>query len=432
MLNYFNVRISKMKKNYFIIFILVVLPIIVYRKSFFTFFTQDDFVLITQFSHHGVFVDLWHVFASPEVTHWRPIHNLYFFLMGNIFSKNYFAYHLLTFLFHISSAFIIYKIALKFISNKIGSLSAGLIYVIHPAFFVSYFWISGGATVIGFFLFILSFYLYLSGKIKFSIIVYFLSLLASEAMVAGTLVFIFYRFIFKSKDKADNLWLKNLIVIISFIIVRFVYLRPKAVGDTYSFEINYKIFTTLKYYVLQVIGYVDIQHGFLLAFGIFAWLVFLIVLLFKNRNYSKLIFFLSVLFSGLFPFVFIPNHLSGHYMSISIFGFSMLTALALQSLKPKAVVYFMAIFLFLSYVSVNKTYENNWVISRSRISKQYIEAIGKSNLPDGSTIVFNDNVISSSYDAYISLGTGKAIDFWFGQKKYKTCFTEFEICETKP
>lgn len=405
---------------------------IIFNKSFFNFFAQDDFVLITQFSRHGLFIDLWRVFGPPEVTHWRPLHNLYFLIAGNIFSKNYFFYHLLTFLFHIISAFIIYKIVLIFIKNKISAVSAGVIYAVHPAFFISYFWISGGATVIGFFLFILSFYLYLNGKQKFSIIIYLLSLLASEAMVAGVFVFIFYHFLYKFKNRNDNVWLKYIVATGIFIILRFLFLTPKTTDATYSIEFNSKILVSIKYYLLQIIGYTNISHGLLLSIAIFVWITLLIIFLLKNKYYSNFLFFILILISGLLPFIFLPNHLSGHYMNISIFGLSMLVALAVQSLKPKTVIYFMTIYFFLSFVSVDKTFQNNWVINRSNISRQYIESIEKSNLLNGSTVVFNNNVISSSYEAYVSLGTGKAIDFWFAQKNYKTCFVEFEICETKP
>ncbi len=421
-----------MKKDLLIILILVILSVIVFRKSFFVFFAQDDFVMIMQFSHNKVLTDLLNVFGPPQISHWRPIDNLYYFIAGNIFNKNYFAYHILTFLLHISSAFFIYKIALRFINNKFASISAGIIYAIHPAFFISFFWISGGATVIGFFFFILSFYLHLLGKQKISIIAYFLSLLASEAMVAGVFIFIFYRYLYKSKGKNDVQWLIYLAITALFLIFRYLFLTPKTSAETYSIEFNYKIFSSVKFYLLQILSYTNISHGLLFSSAIFVWIVLLAIFLIRSKNYFKFIFFLSILFSGLLPFILLPNHLSSHYMNISIFGFCLLVALAVNSLKTKAVIYFVSIFILLSFISVDKTYNNNWVISRSKISKQYIESIEKSNLPSDSTIVFNDNVISSSYEAYVSLGTGKAIDFWFAQKNYKTCFVEFEICETKP
>ena len=48
------------------------------------------------------------------------------------------------------------------------------------------------------------------------------------------------------------------------------------------------------------------------------------------------------------------------------------------------------------------------------------------------TLIFDNNQISSSLDAYYALGGGDGINFWFRNKNYKFCFTEFESCGTLP
>lgn len=421
-----------MKKDLLIILGFIFFAVLVFRKSFFNFFTQDDFLLITQFSQHGFFKDLWNVFGPPQISHWRPIHNLYFLISGKLFYKNYFEYHILTFILHLITSFLIYKISYKFLKNTVSSFSAGLIYLIHPAFFISYFWISGGATVIGSFIFILGFYLYLNNKKEIALLLYFLSMLASEAMIMGGLIFIFYNFIFKKNNNKNNFLPKLILVGIIFSSIRFLLFNPKVISNDYQFEFNFKIISSLKYYLLQIFGFGDIKHGFFQTVFLLIWLLLLSFQLIKNKIDRKFILFWGVLVIGIFPFVLLPNHLSPHYMNISIFGFSLLVALGLSRLRVIATLFFIVTFLILSWVVVEKTYQNNWVIKRSNTSKLYIETIEKSNLPSGSTIIFNDNNISSSYDAYVSLGTGKALDFWFKDKNYKSCFWVFEICEAKP
>ena len=139
---------------------------IVYRQAFFNFFAQDDFVLINYFSQNNLWQDLKNVFGPPQVTHWRPIHNLYFFATGNLFGRNYIGYHLLTFLLQIGASFFVYKVARKLTGNFQAAVVAGLLYGIHPAHFISMFWISGGATVIGFLLLIVHPTLLFFGKAK--------------------------------------------------------------------------------------------------------------------------------------------------------------------------------------------------------------------------------------------------------------------------
>ena len=81
-----------MKKEFLVFLILLFFIFFVYQPAFLNFFAQDDFILINQFSQNNIWQDLKNVFGPPQVTHWRPIHNLYFFVAGNLFSENY-AHH---------------------------------------------------------------------------------------------------------------------------------------------------------------------------------------------------------------------------------------------------------------------------------------------------------------------------------------------------
>lgn len=419
-----------------IIFAICILALVVFSKSFVIFFTQDDFVLIDEFSKGNFISDLSRVFGPPQVSHWRPLHNLYFFVAGNLFNKNYIAYHVLTFIFHICAVLLIYKIALKFIKNSLAAFGSAIVYAIHPAFFVSYFWISGGATVIGSFFLILGFFLYLDRKLKLSTIFYFLSLLASEAMIVGIFIFIFHRLFFNKYQKNNAFLFRTIVLTLTFVVLRFVYFAPIQQAESYNLEAGYKTIISVKYYILNILGFGDINHGLFISLALTVWVATFVFFL-KRKTYQqnlckKISFFSCILLVGLVPFIFLPNHLSPHYMNISLFGFSLLFGGAISKMSKKQAYYFIAVFTILALVTVNKTYENNWVIKRSYIAKAYIKSIESSNLPDESTIVFNDNVISTSLEAYISLGTGRAVDFWFPQRKYKTCFSEFEICGLKP
>jgi len=82
-------------------------------------------------------------------------------------------------------------------------------------------------------------------------------------------------------------------------------------------------------------------------------------------------------------------------------------------------------------INIQPTYKNNWVIKRSEIAKLYVEKIETENPPNGTLLIFDNSPISTSSEAYFSLGTGKAIDFWFAGKNYKTCFAAFENCPSK-
>src|SRR3989304_7678409 len=152
----------------------------------------------------------------------------------------------------------------------------------------------------------------------------------------------------------------------------------------------------------------------------------------KLWEYRKLtLFFIISILIGLFPFVLIPSHLSPHYMNIAIWAFTALVSLSLLSLNKVLRLFLILVFVLVAIINIQLTYKNNWVIKRSEIAKQYVEKIERENPPTGTLLTFDDSSISTSSEAYFALGTGKAIDFWFAGKNYKTCFTAFENCPSK-
>ena len=132
-----------MKLNLYVLFILAAGTFIIYRNSFSIFFTQDDFIMIYQFSRNNLTVDIGNAIGFPQVTHWRPLDNLYFLTAGNLLDKNFYAYHFLTFAFHLGVTFLIFKIVKEITMNIKMAFVVSFIYAIHPAHFVTLFWISG-------------------------------------------------------------------------------------------------------------------------------------------------------------------------------------------------------------------------------------------------------------------------------------------------
>jgi len=422
------------KKNLLVLVLLIITSTIVFRNSFSFFFAQDDFLLINEFSQNNFITDIKNTFGLPKITHWRPMHNLYFLVSGNLFGKNYSLYHLLTFILHISVAFLTYKIIEKITKNSRLALAAAFIYSVHSAHFVTLFWISGSATSIGFLFLVLSFYLYLQEKTRTSILSFVLSLLASEAMVIGAGLFFVYQFLFKD-DGVLNAFTKRLILVTStFVFIRFLFLTPQSTYNSYQVKIWPQIVTSTKYYLLRIAGFAEVSGDLIVSIALLGLLLFITINLARSlkseSNHKVATLGLSLIILGLFPFVFISN-ISAHYMNISVFGFAILIGFAISKLKPIKILTFLVIFLIISFFNVDKTYENHWVIQRSNLAQRYIQEIESFNVPERSTIIFNDNYISTSEEAYISLGTGKAIDFWFEGKNYQYCFTAFESCEEK-
>lgn len=426
-------------KKFFLAFLLLLPPLIIFRNSFSNFFLQDDFILLSKFSQGNFLFDFIKVVSAHTETHWRPIHNLYFFLAGKFFYQNYFYYHLSVFLIHLGVGLLIYKILLLLVKSRFSSSVAAVLYLTSSSHFASLYWISGSATSIGMFLFLVCFYMWLKKHYFTSTLFYSMALLASEAFVVGILVIVAFEIIylrssFESFMSKISL-IKIFFVTVVYSTVRFVFLTPKSTYGAYSPQISIQSIGTIKYYLLRTAGFSELSGDFLISvilLILLAIVFFKLIKLLGGDNGSKAIYLsLALIAIGLFPFVLLPNHLSPHYMNISIWGFAMMIGIVLGERK---ILNYLIIFLFffVSLVNVYKYENNSWITTRAKISRAYLNGIGAKNPPAGSTLVFGDNAISSSYEAYISLGTGTAIKFWFKDKNYKTCFVEFESCTTLP
>lgn len=420
-----------MRKNIAIIASLSIATFTVFYFSLFTFFAQDDFILINEFSQNNLITDTSNVFGIPRVTHWRPFHNLYFFAAGNIFGKNYFGYHLSVFILHILSGFLIYKIAEKLISQK-SALFASFFYLVHPVHFLSLTWISGSSINIGIFFFLLSFYALLLRLDKFALVSVIFSLLSSESMIMTLPIYLVWGFLSNDlKRKHFYIWL--CLVSLVFLIAKFLLLTPKATFNVYPINFSTEILDTFRYYLLRISGFAEVSGAkvanIILLFWAFVLLPATFFKLKRLKNQKHAFFLIAIIFSGLFPFVLIPTHQSPHYMALSTVGISLLVGLIMNFFSDRLSLFLFLIFVFSSVLNINLIRKDHWVLKRARIAKTYIEKLDSTNLPAGSNIVFRDNAISTSEEAYISLGTGKAIDFWFKDKNYKYCFEVFENCD---
>lgn len=435
-------ELSPVRKDLIIFALLSVLIFAFWHQALFNFFAQDDFILINQFSQNVFWQDLVNSFGPPKVTHWRPSHNLYFLITGNLFGKNYWGYHLLTLLLQIGTAFLIYKLVKRITKSQQVGATAAFLYGIHPAHFISLFWISGGATIIGFFFLIASFYGYLLGKKMISLTLFALALLASEAMTVGIVIFWFsillcrFETVQQRRVVSFGKFLIQITTItVVFVIMRFGFLTPAVVFNTYPMELSSKTLEAVKYYLLRIAGFSESSGDLAISIFLFGWLAVVAGLLVKRLLKRKNIYLMSspfvIIIIGLFPFILIPTHLSPHYMNVSIWGFTTLIAFSTKRLKALSTVSLLTVFLIIAFYNINLTKNNNWVTLRSNLAKGYIAKIENANLPAGSTLVFADSQLSTADEAYIALGTGEAISFWFADKNYTTCFTAFEDCPEK-
>lgn len=419
-----------MKRDLIVAFLISFIVLVFWRNAFLNFFAQDDFIFIDHFSRNSLLVDIKNTFGEPTVTHWRPLHNFYFLIAGNLFGKNFWAYHLLTLSIHIGTSFLIFKIAQKIFGDKRLAFLSGFIYGIHPAHFVSIFWIAGNATLIGMFFLIASFYFYLAGKKLPSLVSFFLAILASEAMIAGIGVYLVWDFVSGRKIKNILFYLLLSLVMGFVLFTKFVVFSPKEIFNIYQPELSIRVLEAVRYYLLRIVGFAETSGDLLSSVLLSGWLglVLLVFVRLDFRQKIKSVFWPAILLLfGLFPFILIPSHLSPHYMNISVWAYAMIVSMALVKMKKLSLL-LVFVFVIIATINVSLTSGNNWVIKRSTIARSHLDKIAVDRPDFGSTIVVDDSSISTSHEAYIALGGGRAVDFWFDDQNYQTCFTAFSDC----
>lgn len=430
------------KSDFAILFSISIISLFVWRGAFANFFAQDDFIFIEHFSQNNFLTDLKNALGPPQVTHWRPVYNLLFVVAGNLFGKSYFLYHALILLLHILAGFILYRVVKTLFADKTAGVFAGIFYAVSPLHFVGLFWISGMATTIGFLFFILAFDNFIHERKYWALMLFVLAILTSEAMAVGLVLFVLWHLL-KKKAVIDAFLVKTAGVFLAFVAVKFLFFTNTATFAIYKVQIGFENLDAIKYYLLRIAGFAETGEDKILSVILVIWWVTIFFLFIVRaclpagkagrelflgsfatlRMTSVLILSVSAITIGLFPFILLPQHLSPHYMNISVWGVAMLIALAL---RKKVLIAFVVVlsFVVLSAAAVDKTYDNNWVVVRSQLAKNYLLTIERQKPSVGTTLVFGEN----SQEAYYALGQGRAIDFWFKGKNYHYCFTFLQTC----
>lgn len=418
-----------MKKELLIFTILGAIGAVFYFRSFAVFFTQDDFILTTQFSAGNFKQDLANSFLAPVVTHFRPLHNLYFLTAGNVFNNNPFGYHLITYLIYVGSIYLVFKAVGKIGFDTKSAFLSSVIFATSPIHFIAINWLSGNALLIGFFLYVLGFYLLKRGNLFPGAAFSFISLLASEALAPVVIATFAVNLISGKLKKEGKISLIIIAAALIYTAVKFIFLTPKNTYLAYKVGFNFDSIKALYFYTTKILGFSGTGNDLLPSTILIILLTYCAYRFIKNAKRSKkLLLAFSIAVAGLIPFILIPQHLSPHYAVISLFGVALLWANVFENTNTRISFALITLWIIASFINVQILYKDNWVLKRSMIAKNYLKQIERENFPEGKMLIFDDNKLSSSKEAYISLGEGKAINFYFKDKSYKTCFTFIQQC----
>jgi tetratricopeptide (TPR) repeat protein len=355
------------------VLLIIIVCFISYFNIFDNEFVWDDHVFILDNSDIRSFANVPLFFTSDFEGLYRPLRSVHYTLVYAIAGKNEFFYHFNSLFFHSLISILVYFIILEIVKRKNVSLLAALIFAAHPIHTGRVTNITAGFDLLGVFLMLFSFYLYVkfSKNKKYffgSLVLFVLALLASEEAIVLPLIIVLYEFVFnKGKFNLKNIFTKKIfnygffwffIIAVLFVALRFLVLGISGRQEQYLAGNLFLTFLTMLkvyvYYIYLLIFPVNLSlyHDVIPATGIdlkiiFSFLFLLILFIVVIKYHKNKILFFSVFwfFITLLPFSnFIPiqNFIAERYLYLPSVGFALLVSyglILLYNLKIKNIRY---------------------------------------------------------------------------------------------
>jgi hypothetical protein len=143
--------------------------------------------------------DVWSFSPETNSNNYRPLHMLAYLLIHQVFGFQPVAYHVVNLLLFAANVLLFWKILLKYVDAR-PAFAGALLFAVHPIHVESVAWIGGMTeTLCGLFI-LLSYLLYLRGKIWFSFTAFIFAALSKETALVFPFVIAADYALFRSKS----------------------------------------------------------------------------------------------------------------------------------------------------------------------------------------------------------------------------------------
>lgn len=371
--------------EFWVVFLITVIPLAVYYNSLYNSFVYDDHGLIVYNQWIKSLKNIKYLFLKEylfkfkEYTY-RPFVTLTYFLDYSIWKLNPFGYHLINIILHTLNVIFIYLFSRRFLFKRIfPSAIASLVFAVHPILTETVNSINYREDLLALFFYIPSLMLYIVVSRKYfegkgegrglrylffyslALLFYFFSLLSKEMALTLPFIIILYDISFRGfKGFKIIKMVKNysgyIIITLFYIMLRFYYFRNPEVMAHYTggnfwidlFTLPRIILSYVKLIVFPL--FLNADHIVIPSTSFFQWpviistfiLIIFFILILKSYSFSRNLFFSSCWFfitllpvSSLVP---IANPIAERYLYIPFVGLSLVTGIFLTDLfdrEPK-------------------------------------------------------------------------------------------------
>lgn len=349
-------------KNWLKLIFVLILVALVYRNSFTARFFQDDKLNLELAASKNFLA------VIPGANHYRPVSVQGFYLLGETVSGyNPMGYHLLEFGLFAATLFLVYKSGLIVTGNARSAFLISFLYALNISLFANFYWIANSQFVIGSFLFFLSFVLFYSKGWKqwLAVPVFLIGLLSNEQIISLVVLLPIVSRLLKKPYKFPVL-ASLAALALGWVGLRLFVLRLPTTSD---YALNFRPLTllaTLRWYILRAL---DLPEGIKLRQNLQITVLFIIFLGSLLPGLRKLNWKLITL-GGLWylvalgVFAFMPGHISAHYLTVSLFGSSLILAQFLPKNKLM-LAGILTVYLGLTVYGLEFLSRTHWIILKN-------------------------------------------------------------------
>lgn len=372
-------------------FLLWVLPVVLFFPSLLYFFVQDDFYLLS-ISHASSLYDALHLFVPlSEVVWYRPLSSQVFFFLGKlVFDSQPFWFHLIVLCTHLATIYMLVKFLASFSLKKISILIGALFYAVHQAHVVALSWLAAYSFVLGPMLLLTFFYMYRQKRMVSSYLIFILGLLTTEVFIVALPLLLLYMWILERKIKLKVITFFSA-VIVFLIGLRFWGFPTTQHTNLYETSLGVGTFSVVKFYLLRIIGiplaYPAMPHimRVIILVSIF---MLMIAFFFSVKNQlrkfvydRRSIFFLLWFLICLSPFFALPNHLAPHYATFTLLGAASILAISIDDVDKKLFIFkkkyfvfmFCVLFVTVHFIGAAWMYQTHWLFRRAKLAQKLVK-----------------------------------------------------------
>ncbi|KUK83148.1 MAG: transmembrane(s)proteins 7..26, partial [Microgenomates bacterium 39_6] len=257
----------KNKKNFFFLLFFLICFFLIYRTSFNSFFSQDDFyhLALARVESWSDFFNFFNPWVQKDV-HFRPLGTQVFFAIAHLFPQNLapLVLRLIALAFHLANFYLVFLLLKRFLKKETLAVVLAGFYLLAPLHFMSLYYISAFQQILATFFQLLAFWFFALGKKKWVFFCFILALFSKETAIVFPGLLLIFSYIIRPEKKVKDyfnrvkknwrFWLILFLLLIFYGFFRFLTFVNYP-GDNYQLLLSPRtLISSWRWYLIWLMG----------------------------------------------------------------------------------------------------------------------------------------------------------------------------------